>query len=118
MTGPDVLTINGVALPPPMSYSVEYNDLDSDETGRSEDGRLHRKRVRSSVVKIKVAWEQLTQAQADFILMAIEPSSFTVNYYFGTQKTATMYAGDKSCQCLRINGNQAKWTIGFDLIEY
>ena len=118
MTGPDVLSINGVALPPPMTYSVEYNDLDSDETGRSEDGKLHRKRVRSNVAKIQVSWEQLTQDKADLILNAIDPASFSVSYYFGTLKTATMYAGNRKCKLLRINYNQPKWDISFDLIEF
>lgn len=118
MTGPNVISINGVALPPPMSYSVEYNDLDSSDTGRSEDGMLHRNRVRASIAKIKVGWEQLTTEQADFILNAISSESFTVNYYFGVQKTATMYAGSQSCELRHINYNKAKWNISFDLIEF
>lgn len=118
MTGPDVLTIDGVALPPPMTYSVEYNDLDSPDTGRTEDGMLHRVRVRHDVAKIKVAWKQLNTADADLILNAIAPSSFTVIYYFGTPITATMYAGNRSCELIRINNNKAKWNISFDLIEF
>ena len=118
MTGPNILTINGVQLPPPMVYEVEYNDLDSEDTGRSENGKLHRKRVRYNVAKIKVAWEQLTTENADIILNAIASDSFQVTYYFGIQKTATMYAGNRSCKLLRINYNQAKWNIGFDLIEF
>ena len=114
----NIISINGVQLPAPMSYSVEYNDLDSEDTGRSEDGMLHRKRVRSKVVKIKVAWEQLTQDKADLILNAIEPASFTVTYYFGSQQTATMYAGNQTCQLLRVNHGQSKWNIGFNLIEF
>ena len=52
------------------------------------------------------------------ILAAVSSDSFTVTYFFGTQKTATMYAGDKSCQLLRVNNNDARWNIGFDLIEF
>jgi len=118
MTGPDVLTIGGVVLPPPMTYSVEYNDLDSPDTGRTEDGMLHRVRVRHDVAKIKVGWEQLTTEKADLILNAIAPDSFTVVYYFGTAKTATMYAGNRSCELRRINYNKASWNISFDLIEF
>lgn len=114
----NILSIGGVQLPAPMTYEVEYNDLDSEDTGRSEDGMLHRVRVRQGVAKIKVAWEQLTQANVDLILNAIEPASFTVVYYFGTQKIATMYAGNQSLKCLRINQGQAKWNLAFDLIEF
>lgn len=118
MTGPNILTIDGVVLPPPMKYSVEYNDLDSSDTGRTEDGMLHRVRVRHDVVKIKVSWEQVSTETANLILGAIAPDSFEVTYYFGTQKAATMYAGNRSCDVLRINYNQAKWNISFDLIEF
>lgn len=118
MAEPNVLTIDGVVLPAPMTYSVEYSDLDSPDTGRTEDGLLHRDRIRSNVAKIKVAWKQLTTEKADIILNAINPDSFTVVYYFGTQKTATMYAGNKSCELIRINQGQGKWNISFDLIEF
>lgn len=118
MTGPDILTIDGVVLPPPMTYSVEYNDLDSDDTGRSEDGLLHRKRVRHGVAKIKIGWEQLSTDNLNTILNAIAPDSFSVVYYFGTQKTATMYAGNQSCELRRVNNNQAKWNLSFNLIEF
>lgn len=118
MTGPNVLSIDGVSLPAPMSYSVEYNDLDAPDTGRSEDGMLHRVRVRHDVAKIKLSWEQLTTETADIILNAIAPDSFEVTYYFGVQKTATMYAGNRSCELRRINNGQAKWNISFDLVEF
>lgn len=114
----NVVSIDGVQLPAPMSYSVEYNDLDSDDTGRSEDGMLHRVRVRSGVAKIQLSWEQLTKDKVDLILGAVEPASFTVVYYFGTQKTATMYAGGIKLKCLRINCDKAKWDLSFDLIEF
>lgn len=118
MTGPNILTIGGVVLPAPMTYSVEYSDLDSPNTGRSEDGLLHRVRVRSEIAKIKVGWKQLTTEKANIILNAIASESLSVTYYFGTQKTATMYAGNKSCELIRVNYGQGKWNISFDLIEF
>ena len=118
MAQPNIISIDGVELPAPMTYSVEYNDLDSDDTGRSEDGMLHRVRVRGRVAKIKASWKQMSQENADLLLGAIAPDSFSVTYYFGTQKTATMYAGAQSCELIRVNNGEAKWNIGFDLIEF
>ena len=118
MTGPNILSIDGVQLPAPMTYSVEYSDLDSDDTGRSEDGLLHRVRIRAGVAKIKVSWEQLDTATLDSILNAIAPESLSVTYYFGVQKTATMYASAQSCDVRRINGGKAKWNLSFNLIEF
>lgn len=118
MAEPNILTIDDVELPAPMTYAVEYNDLDSDDSGRSEDGMLHRVRVREGVVKIKVSWKQIDQEKLNLILAAVAPDEFEVTYYFGTQQTATMYAGSKSIECRRVNQGQAKWDISFDLIEF
>lgn len=118
MAVPNVLSIDGVELPAPMTYSVEYSDFDSPDSGRSEDGLLHRVRIRSNVAKIQVSWRQLTTEKADLILNAITPDSFSVTYYFGIQKTATMYVGNRKCELIRINCGQAKWNISFDLIEF
>jgi len=114
----NILTIDGVQLPAPMSYSVELSDLDSDDSGRSEDGMLHRTRIRHAVAKIKIAWNQLDTEKATLILNAIAPDSVSVVYYFGTQKTATMYAGNQTCELIRVNYGKALWNISFDLVEF
>ena len=114
----NIISIGQVQLPAPMTYEVEYNDLDSDDTGRSEDGKLHRNRVRSRVAKIKLGWEQLSTEKVDLILNATAPDSFNVTYYFGTQKTAVMYAGSPSLKLLHVNQGKAKWNLSFDLIEF
>lgn len=114
----NIVSIDNVQLPTPTTYTVEYNDVDSPDTGRSEDGKLHRKRVRQGLAKIKLTWRQITTDKVDIILNAIVPDSFSVTYYFGIQKTATMYAGDKSCELVRINYDEAKWNIELNLVEF
>ena len=114
----NILSIDGVQLPTPTTYSVSYQDLDSSNTKRSEDGMLHRKRVRESMAKIKVSWNNLDTDKADLILNAVSPASFSVIYYFGVQKTATMYVSDRSCELVRVNYDQAKWNLEFSLVEY
>ena len=48
----DILTIGGVTLPAPNEYKVQLNDLDSSDTGRTEDGVMMRNRVREGIAKI------------------------------------------------------------------
>lgn len=114
----NIISIDGVQLPTPTTYSVEYNDVDASDTGRSEDGMLHRSRVRQGLAKIKLEWRQINTDKAQIILNAIVPDSVSVTYYFGTQKTATMYAGNRSCELVRVNYEQAKWNISFNLVEF
>lgn len=113
----NIVSIDNTQLPTPTTYSVEYNDADSPDTGRSEDGMLHRVRVRQGLAKIKLEWRQIDTEKADLILNAIEPDSFEVTYYFGTQKTATMYVGNRTCELTRVY-DKAKWNISFNLVEF
>lgn len=114
----NIVSVNGVQLPTPTTYSVNYQDVDSPDTGRTEDGRLHRVRVREGLAKIKLEWRQINTDKADLILNALTPASFSVTYYFGVQKTATMYVSDRACELVRVSYDQAKWNISFSLVEF
>ena len=51
----DILLIDGVALPAPNEYKVQLSDLDSSDTGRTEDGVMLRNRVREGIAKISAS---------------------------------------------------------------
>lgn len=112
-----IINIGGVDLPTPTSYKVEYNDIDSASAGRSEDGIMHRDRVRNKMAKISVGWDRLLTDEVTKVLTAITPDEFTVKYFFGTTKEATMYAGTPSCELVVDWGKVAKWKVSFNLIE-
>ena len=57
------LKIDGAALPAPHEYRVSLSDLDSADTGRTEDGVLVRARVRGGVAKITARWLALSTDQ-------------------------------------------------------
>ena len=50
----EILNIDGTALPAPSAYKVQLSDLDSNGTGRTEDGVLVRERVRGGVRTAKM----------------------------------------------------------------
>lgn len=58
----DILTIGGVTLPAPNEYKVQLNDLDSSDTGRTEDGVMMRNRVREGIAKISASWAAVSTA--------------------------------------------------------
>ena len=64
----DILTIGGVTLPAPNEYKVKLNDLDSSDTGRTEDGVMMRNRVREGIAKISASWAAVSTADCDKIL--------------------------------------------------
>ncbi len=113
-----LITIGNVALPEPTSYAVSFSDIDSSDTGRTENGVMYRDRIRQGVAKIQASWEMLTQTECDIILNAVTPDSFTVTY-FGGSATATMYAGDRSLTLRCIDGyGAARWDFSVNLIEF
>ena len=75
----DILTIGGVALPAPNEYKVQLNDLDSSDTGRTEDGVMMRNRVREGIAKISASWAAVSTADCARILNAVKPESFDVH---------------------------------------
>lgn len=120
-----LLNIDGVDLHNPTTYSLQLSDLDGAGTTRSLDGTLHRARIRAEIVKIEVSWECISYADMVVIRDAVEPASFTVQYFDGssTLKTATMYAGDKTIDSVAVTGStlsevDSRWTVKFNLIQY
>jgi hypothetical protein len=58
------LKIDGVPiLTPDQDVEMEYNDLDSEETGRDESGVMHRIVLRNGVRKISLPYESLTKEE-------------------------------------------------------
>lgn len=114
----DILTIGGVSLPAPNEYKVQLNDLDSSDTGRTEDGVMMRNRVREGIAKISASWAAVSTADCAKILNAVKPDSFEVAYFFGDTRTAKMYAGDKSAELRAARDSQAVWEVSVNLIEF
>lgn len=114
----EILKIGGVALPAPHSYKVSLSDLDSADTGRTEDGVLVRARVRGGVAKISAAWRALSTEQCAAILNATAADRFTVAYFFGETRTAEMYAGTRTADLVAARDGQAVWEVELDLVEF
>ena len=111
-------TIGGVTLPAPNEYKVKLNDLDSSDTGRTEDGVMMRNRVREGIAKISASWAAVSTADCAKILNAVKPDSFDVAYFFGEMRTARMYAGDRSADLIAAREGKGVWDVSLNLIEF
>ena len=114
----DILTIGGVTLPAPNEYKVQLNDLDSSDTGRTEDGVMMRNRVREGIAKISASWAAVSTADCARILHAVKPDSMQVQYFFGEMRTARMYAGDRTADLKAARDGRAVWAASVHLIEF
>ena len=118
----NLIYIGGTLMPPPKTYNVSLQDLDSEDSGRSETGKLYRNRVRADVYKIQATW-RVNCTDLKKIVDAISGASFSVRFFDPNTariKTCTMYAGDRS-SAMVLNSDTAaetKWDFSVNFIEY
>ena len=90
----NILSVGGTALPTPTGYTVTRNDLDGSGTQRSENGTLHRDRIRGGIYTIEAEWENLSVSQLNTLTTAFSPAKIEVGFFDLT-----------TCQWIsRING--------------
>lgn len=95
----DFLIDNNPILVPDADITWEYNDLDSDETGRDEAGVMHRIVLREGVRKCALQYESITRE--DYLYMRslfAGKSAFEVEYrdHDGNVSTFTAYHSNHS----------------------
>lgn len=117
-----LIKVGTTDLPEPNEYAVTVQDLDSENTKRTETGLLNRDRVRAGVYKIQAAWI-VTTTQLKTITDAIQDAKFSVTFYdptSSTNVTKDMYCGDRSgsLKLRKTNSADNLWEFSTSLIEY
>ena len=84
----NTLLINGKALPcPDEDVNIGENDLDSEDTGRDEQGYMHRLRLRHAVRTWEFHYKFLSAADYEYIRSLVSDSTFSVDFW-GVKTTA------------------------------
>ena len=115
-----LITIGTTPLPDPAEYSVTLQDIDSENTRRTEAGVLTRDRVRAGVYKIQATWK-VNKTDLKKITDAVSPAKFSVTFFdptTSTNPTRDMYVGDRTARLLHLESGQSLWELTLSLIEY
>jgi len=115
-----LITIGTIPLPDPVEYSVILQDIDSENTRRTEAGILTRDRVRAGVYKIQATWK-VNKTDLKKITDAVSPAKFSVTFFdptTSTNPTRPMYVGDRTARLLHLESGQSLWELTLSLIEY
>ena len=113
-----MIIANGVSLPEPSAYKATAQDIDSENTGRNENGVMFRERIRKDVYKIQASWQNISESDKDTIINAIQNATFSVTFFYGTQTlTKTMYVGDRSCDLVWKPQTGSIWNVSVNFIE-
>ncbi len=115
------IKIGGYKLPPPSSYQVSFEDLDSDESKRYiSSGKMRRKRIRAEVMKITVTYNLCDLKNVFDIIKAIRPQTYTANLYLpneGIYGDLVMYSNKKQFNYKRVATGLKAESFSFDMTE-
>lgn len=115
-----MITVDGVEMPCPSSYSWSLQDVSVGDSGRNESGKMYKGRV-CQKRKISLEWWAKRPEEVAQILQAFNPEYITVKYVDAMQNayiTGEFYVGDRSAPVKQwIVGNKLYEKVSFDIIE-
>ena len=114
------LTVNGYALPSPVSLSFSYEDLDKDSGRDIKTQTMHRNRLRANILKLSVEYGIDDSATVSTILGLVTNKTFTLTYpdpATGKTKSGTFYTGSRSGSFAVTGSGVIIKTLKFDMIE-
>lgn len=113
-----IRSIDGVAVKCPSSYTWKQGDISASDAGRTEDGKMQKKRI-GKAVSLELAWRGLSNSEVSAILNAFEPEYIKVCYLDarrGKFVTSEFYVGDRSAPLYNCKLNI--WdNVAFNIIE-
>lgn len=105
-------------VPAPSALEWQLEDVSAADAGRTEDGKMHKKRL-LQVRRLNLSWWGVDTATASAILTAFNPEYIDVNYLdpmAGGFRTSTFYVGDRKSPMW--NASLDVWeNISFGIIE-
>lgn len=113
------IKVNGVALPAPTSFDVKSNDLDSENTKRSEGtGALTRERIRHGVHEVEYGVDMITDSQLESLQQIFEPEEINVEFWWGKTVTTKMYAANPHASIMASLPEGTYWSFSVSLTEF
>lgn len=114
-------SVDGVQMPSPTGSEPGREDLDSDASGRGENGVMIRVVIRSEVRNLDVKHEMLTKAELRTILTALKPPSVVFSYIDGFETvTVSGYAQSKKYPCRYFEDDTdtgSYWDLSYTFVE-
>ena len=115
----NLVSLNGYTPPAPTEYSLDIQDIDSEDSGRGETGYMTRERVREGLYKLSLAFTNITSDDVLDIKNAISSEEIMVTLFDGTSVDAKMYVGNRTLKLKSIDDEaNCFWDMSFNLTEY
>jgi len=119
-----MLKINNIDMPAPKpdGYKVSLQDIDSENTRRTETGIMTRDRIRAGVYRLDVTW-LVKKSNLKTITDAVKEQQFPVTFFDPTSSgncSCTMYVGDRVGSLIYYDKgapSESLWELTLALIE-
>lgn len=111
-------SVGGKTVKCPSQYKWEQIDVSASDAGRTEDGLMHKKKIRT-VDGITLEWAYPTTTELKAILAAFSAEYISITYLSPTAgdfMTKTFYVGDRSSPM--YNSTLNRWeNVSFKIVE-
>lgn len=115
-----MITVDGVPVPCPSTYTFGLQDISAADSGRTDDTVMHKNRAGQKRT-LSLQWNGKTWAETAQILQAFNPEYISVRYpdmLSGQYETRTFYVGDRTAPVKWwYVGKQMVESISFNVIE-
>lgn len=113
------IKVDNSDLPQNITFSARWNDLDSDETGRSAGtGVLNRERIRACVWEIDISCSMITDAELVMLQELFSPAEISVQFWVGKWVTARMYGAQGAVELVANPDGVPSWNFSISLTEF
>lgn len=117
------VTVGGTAIPiyePNAGYTEEEDSLANENSGRTDDGKMHITWVRTSIHKWSFTYQGLTAGELQYMQNLLQGKTFSFTGLFhGQSITKTCYCSNNSASVYmhKVGGKSLYTDVTFHIIE-
>ena len=110
----DLIVINGYTPPSPNKYDVDFKNINGADE-QLENGYSYIEQTRAQVPSISLAWTNIIESDAIAILDAVEPATFTCQYFFGSMKEDIFKCNTPKLSLKLVDGDTRYYDLSLNL---
>ena len=110
----DLIVINGYTPPSPDKYDVDFKNINGADE-QLENGYSYIEQTRTQVPSISLSWINIIESDAIAILNAVEPATFTCQYFFGSMKEDIFKCSSPKLTLKLVDGDTRYYDLSLTL---
>ena len=110
----DLIVINGYTPPSPDKYDVDFKNINGADE-QLENGYSYIEQTRTQVPSISLSWTNIIESDAIAILNAVEPATFTCQYFFGSMKEDIFQCNSPKLSLKLVDGDTRYYDLSLKL---